>query len=115
MLLTTTEIARDQPAGSWFCLRAQPKREHIAAACLRQMSEVEVFCPRVRLRKRTNRGLVWFVGSMFAGYLFSRFKYVTSHRQVSRVYCINGNCCPVSPSRRLVFLKDGENLCGCYM
>jgi hypothetical protein len=81
MLLTTPEIARDQPVGSWFCLRSQPKREHIAAACLRQMSDVEVFCPRVRLRKRTNRGLVWFVESMFPGYLFSRFNYATSHRQ----------------------------------
>jgi hypothetical protein len=33
MLLTASEISSDQPIGSWFCLKAQPKREHIAAAC----------------------------------------------------------------------------------
>jgi transcriptional antiterminator RfaH len=82
MLLTTAEISRDQPIGSWFCLRAQPKREHIAAACLRQISDVETFCPRVRFRKRTNRGLVWFVESMFPGYLFARFDYATFHRRI---------------------------------
>jgi transcriptional antiterminator RfaH len=82
VLLTASELSREQPAGSWFCLRAQPKREHIAAACLRQNSEVEVFCPRVRFRKRTNRGPVWFVESMFPGYLFARFDYATFHRRV---------------------------------
>ena len=82
MLLTATEIARAQPIGSWFCLRAQPKREHIAAACLRQISEVETFCPRVRFRKRTSRGLIWFVESMFPGYLFARFDYATFNRRI---------------------------------
>jgi transcriptional antiterminator RfaH len=82
MLLTVSEILRDPAIDWWFCLRAQPKREHIAAACLRQISEVEVFCPRVRFRKRTNRGPVWFVESMFPGYLFARFDYATFHRRV---------------------------------
>jgi len=68
MLLTASEISSDQASDSWFCLGAQPKREHIAAACLRQISEVEVFCPRVRFRKSTNRGPVWFIESMFPGY-----------------------------------------------
>jgi transcriptional antiterminator RfaH len=75
MLLTASEISSDQPVDSWFCLKAQPKREHIAAACLRQITEVEVFCPRVRFRKATNRGPVWFIESMFPGYLFARFDF----------------------------------------
>jgi len=103
MLLTTTEIARNQPAGSWFCLRAQPKREHIAATCLRQMPEVEVFCPRVRLRKRTNRGPVWFVESMFPGYLFSRFNYATFHRQIRHKPGVSGF---VQFGERLALLPD---------
>src|SRR5260370_34982393 len=82
MLLTASEISSDQSVDSWFCLRAQPKREHIAAACLRQISEVEVFCPRVRFRKSTKRGPVWFIESMFPGYLFARFDYGTLHRQI---------------------------------
>jgi transcriptional antiterminator RfaH len=90
MLLTAAEISRDQPVGSWFCLRAQPKREHIAAACLRQIPEAEVFCPRVRFRKRTNRGLVWFVESMFPGYLFARFDYATLHRRIRQIPGVSG-------------------------
>jgi transcriptional antiterminator RfaH len=82
MLLTVSELSREQANASWFCLKAQPKREHIAAACLRQVPEVEAFCPRVRFRKHTNRGPVWFVESMFPGYLFARFDYAAFHRHV---------------------------------
>jgi len=90
MLLTVSEILRDQPVRSWFCLKAQPKREHIAAACLRQNFAVEAFCPRVRLRKHTNRGPVWFVESMFPGYLFARFDYATFHRRVRQGHGVSG-------------------------
>src|SRR5258708_12312989 len=81
MLLTPTELSRQQPTNAWFCLRAQPKREHIAAACLRQTCEVEVFCPRLRFRKLTSRGPVWFIEAMFPGYLFARFDYANCHRR----------------------------------
>lgn len=57
----------------WFCVRSQPKREHIAAAHLRTLSEVEVFCPRLRVRKATARGLVTFIEPLFPNYLFARF------------------------------------------
>ena len=90
MLLTPTELLREQPVDAWFCLRAQPKREHIAAACLRQTCEVEVFCPRLRFRKQTNRGPVWFVESMFPGYLFSRFDYTAIHRRIRQSPAISG-------------------------
>jgi transcriptional antiterminator RfaH len=90
MLLTPSEICSDQPMSSWFCLKAQPKREHIAGACLRQISEVEVFCPRVRFRKPTKRGPVWFIESMFPGYLFARFDYLAFHRQIRQRPGVNG-------------------------
>ena len=77
MLLTPSEISREQSIDWWFCLRAQVKREHIAAACLRRHTEVTVFCPRVRFRKLTSRGPVWFVESMFPGYLFAQVKQGT--------------------------------------
>ena len=57
----------------WYCLRSQPKHEHIAAAHLRQTPGIEVFCPRVRIQRRTQRGLKWFVEAMFPNYLFARF------------------------------------------
>jgi transcriptional antiterminator RfaH len=90
MLLTAAEILRERPRNWWFCLRAQPKREHIAAACLRHSFEVEVFSPRVRFRKHTNRGPVWFVESMFPGYLFARFDYATFHRRVRQGPGVSG-------------------------
>lgn len=103
MLLTTSEILRNQPISSWFCLRAQPKREHIAAACLRQISEVEVFCPRVRFRKATTRGPVWFVESMFPGYVFARFDYTAFHRRIRQRPGISGF---VQFGERLALLPD---------
>jgi transcriptional antiterminator RfaH len=103
MLLTAAEISRDQPIDSWFCLRAQRKREHIAAACLRQLSEVEVFCPRVRFRKPTTRGPVWFVECMFPGYLFARFDFATYHRRISQRPGVSGF---VQFGERLALLPD---------
>jgi transcriptional antiterminator RfaH len=90
MFLTATELSLESARNGWFCLRARPKREHIAAACLRQNREVHVFNPRVRFRKRTNRGPVWFVESMFPGYLFARFDYAASHRLVRQGRGVNG-------------------------
>ena len=90
MLLTASELSHGQPIGSWFCLRAQPKREHIAAACLRQISEVEVFCPRLRFRRLTKRGLVWFVESMFPTYVFAQFEYATLHRRIRQTPGVSG-------------------------
>ena len=66
----------------WFCLRSQPKHEHIAAARLRTVSSVEVFCPRVRMQKATRTGAKWFVEGMFPGYLFARFPFAERHKEV---------------------------------
>jgi transcriptional antiterminator RfaH len=66
----------------WFCLRTQPKHEHLAAATLRRQLEVTCFSPRLRYRKATRRGAVWFVEAMFPGYLFAEFVYSKQRRQV---------------------------------
>jgi transcriptional antiterminator RfaH len=60
--------------GDWFCVRSQPKHEHIAAAHLRRIAGVrEVFSPQLRVRRGTKRGAVWFLEALFPGYLFCRF------------------------------------------
>lgn len=46
------------PAPAWFCVRARPKHEHIAAARLREAG-LEVFLPRLRFKKGSVRGPVW--------------------------------------------------------
>ncbi|MEW6159119.1 MAG: transcriptional activator RfaH [Verrucomicrobiota bacterium] len=57
----------------WFCIRCQPKHEHIAAAHLRQHAGVEVFLPRYKVRKTTRSRVVTVIENLFPNYLFARF------------------------------------------
>ncbi|MBI3880815.1 MAG: hypothetical protein HY301_12250 [Verrucomicrobia bacterium] len=57
----------------WYCVRSLVKHEHIAAASLRQIEGAEIYLPRLRIRKLTRRGAVWFTEAMFPNYLFARF------------------------------------------
>ena len=66
----------------WFCLRAQTKREHIAAAMLRRLDDVEPFCPRISKVKKTRTGKKRFTEAMFPGYLFARFVFRDNFRRV---------------------------------
>jgi transcriptional antiterminator RfaH len=74
----------------WFCLRAEPKREHLAATGLRRRFGIECLSPRLRFRKLTQRGPVWFVEAMFPGYLFAKFVYSTQHRAVESSHGVRG-------------------------
>ena len=74
----------------WFCLRAEPKREHLAATALRRRFGIECLSPRLRFRKLTQRGPVWFVEAMFPGYLFAKFVYSTQHRAVENSHGVRG-------------------------
>jgi transcriptional antiterminator RfaH len=58
---------------TWFCIRTHLKHEHIAAAHLLLIPELEVFNPRLRLLRSTRRGRVWSTESLFPNYLFARF------------------------------------------
>ncbi len=73
---------------AWHCVRTRQKQEHIAAANLRQLAGVEVFNPRLRFRRATRRGPVWFTEPLFPSYLFARFPLrlmLTEVRHVSGV------------------------------
>jgi transcriptional antiterminator RfaH len=78
------------PDPVWFCLKTQPKREHLAATALRRQFGVECFSPRLRFRRMTQRGPVWFVEAMFPGYLFAKFVYSEQHRAVEGSHGIRG-------------------------
>ena len=78
------------PEPVWFCLKTQPKREHLAATALRRQFGVECLSPRLRFRRMTQRGPVWFVEAMFPGYLFAKFIYSTQHRAVESSHGISG-------------------------
>jgi transcriptional antiterminator RfaH len=75
---------------AWYCLRSQPKHEHIAAAHLRILEGVTVFCPRIRFKKVTRQGSVWVTEAMFPGYLFAHFTLTEMHRQVQYAPGVSG-------------------------
>jgi transcriptional antiterminator RfaH len=75
---------------AWYCLRSQPKHEHIAAAHLRILEGVTVFCPRIRFKRVTRQGSVWVTEAMFPGYLFAHFELLEMHRQVRYAHGVSG-------------------------
>lgn len=74
---------------AWVCVKTQPKREHIAAAQVERLEGVEVFAPRIRFKRRTPRGKVWFEESLFPGYIFARLDE-TMLRAVSSAVGVRG-------------------------
>ncbi|MCU0784676.1 MAG: transcriptional activator RfaH [Verrucomicrobia bacterium] len=84
--------ATGQPASgaAWFCLRAQPKHEHIAAAHLRKEPDLEVYLPRIRFKRSTRQGPVWFTEALFPSYLFARFDLAAGLRKVHHARGVRG-------------------------
>lgn len=82
---------QDSAALGWHCVQTKPKSEHLAAAHLRSCDEeeIEVFCPRIRYKKNTRRGKVWFNEALFPCYIFVRFRPVLHHRTVLYAHAVN--------------------------
>ena len=57
---------------AWYCARTKPKHEHIAAANLRRNLGLEVFHPRLRIERATQRGVMRVVEPLFPCYIFLR-------------------------------------------
>jgi transcriptional antiterminator RfaH len=80
------ETSQGDPAGSsesaWYCLQAKHKQEHVAAAHLRELKGVIVFCPRLRFRRQTRTGITWVTEALFPGYLFANFELGRMYRAV---------------------------------
>jgi len=75
-------IQQQSEAAAWYCVRSKTKQEHMAAGSLRQVPAVQVFAPRLRFRRQTRRGPVWFVEALFPGYLFAHFDWATQVKAV---------------------------------
>lgn len=83
--MTTTATA------SWFCLRTEGRREHIAALNLAQRTSIEAFAPRIRLRReRRNGGVNTRMEALFPGYVFARFRYPDQVRHVLSTTGVTG-------------------------
>lgn len=77
--------SRESNFPQWFCVRTQTKREHIAAGHLRELEAIEVFCPRIKYRKATRRGKIWWVEPLFPGYVLAKFNRSEMERSV--IFC----------------------------
>jgi transcriptional antiterminator RfaH len=85
------------PAGSvvprrsgWYCVRCQAKHEHIAAAHLDHKPGIEVYLPRIRFKRSTRQGPVWFTEPLFPNYLFARFDLACSLKLVHHARGVRG-------------------------
>ena len=110
--IPTGRQATTQPKSvGWFCLRTQPKHEHLAAAHLRKMDRIEVFLPRIRFKRPTRQALAWVTEALFPGYLFARFDWSNRLRQVQSARGIRnivhfGEHWPVIPAATIDELRD---------
>ena len=57
---------------AWYCARTKPKHEHIAAANIRRHLGLEVFHPRLKVERATQRGVVRVIEPLFPCYVFVR-------------------------------------------
>jgi transcriptional antiterminator RfaH len=79
------------PSGpAWFCIRSQPKHEHIAASHLKTEEGIEVYLPRIRFKRSTRRGPVWFTEALFPNYLFARFDLAACLRKLHHARGVRG-------------------------
>ena len=97
----------------WLCVKTQPKREHIAASQLERLDGVEVFAPRIRFKRNTKRGRVWFEESLFPGYIFARFdeamlRAVSSAVGVRGLVRFAGDCAVVPDSMIELLQSEAE-------
>ncbi len=78
------------PGPAWYCVRSQPKHEHIAAAHLARESDVEVFLPRVTFKRATRSGPARVTEALFPNYLFARFNLSEALRKVQASRGVSG-------------------------
>jgi transcriptional antiterminator RfaH len=84
-MYSAANTQRDPTASSesaWYCLQSKQKHEHIAAAHLREVRGVTVFCPRIRFKRQTRTHIAWVTEALFPGYLFAHFELAKLYRVV---------------------------------
>ncbi len=108
---------RAAPPG-WYCFKALPKKEHIAADLLRRELGLPVLCPRIAYPKHTRRGKVRFIEPLFPGYLFVQADLTAHYRRIRAVHGIRdivafGERVPLVPDGFIAELRarlDAEQL-----
>ena len=97
---------------AWFCARTKPKHEHIAAANLGRNLGLEVFNPRLRMDRPTQRGVVRAVEPLFPCYIFVR----CASSEFSNIRFVNGISSLVHFGDKIPSVPDSviEGLRACF-
>ena len=74
----------------WYCLRTGPRQEDLSVRNLSRLDGITTFLPRIRFRRATRRGPVWFTEPLFPRYLFARFNRMELQRYVLHTHGITG-------------------------
>ena len=104
-----------EPQAAWYVIHTRPKCEHLAAALMLGLPDVETYCPRIRFQRNTRRGKVWFVEALFPSYFFARFdpnvsmRAVKHSQNVIRIVDFGGSLIPVSDIVIEALRKEMEN------
>jgi len=106
------ELSTCQTEPAWYCVRTHLKHEHIAAAHLQRIPNVEAFNPQLRILRSTRNGRRWSAEPLFPNYIFARFaidplldkvRYTPSVKFVLRF----GDRVPAIPSIVIEDLRQG--------
>lgn len=73
----------------WYTLKTKPRQEALALKALAQIRGVGAFCPRIRYRRNTHRGVASVTELLFPGYLFARFSFAEQFRKVRTAFGVN--------------------------
>jgi len=85
--------------------------ESIASNSLKEINEINVFCPLIRFKKSTKRGKIWFQEALFPGYLFVKcdlnpvFKAINYSRGVACIVRF-GSYYPTIPANEIEILRE---------
>ena len=98
---------------AWYCARTKPKHEHIVAANLRKNLNLEVFHPRLRIERATQRGVRRVSEPLFPCYIFFRCILEDKLLEIQRT---NGVNTVVHFARRIPKIEDAviEELKECF-
>lgn len=96
---------------AWYCARTKPKHEHIAASNLQKKLGLEVFHPRLRMERATQRGIMRVVEPLFPCYLFVRCHLAESMDSIRHATGVSslvhfGQRIPVVPDEAIEELRQ---------
>jgi transcriptional antiterminator RfaH len=75
---------------AWYCLKALPKKEHLAAVMLEKEAGLPALAPRIRYVKKTRTGKKAFVEALFPGYVFVHTALSETYRRVMATHGVRG-------------------------